>query len=172
MRSLLTVCPQCCRPFPAQRDCFLESIGNSLLHWHRFVPLSGIVPLTEYRWATRLQSGRKKVPNNHRFDSVNIILVIIDTLRYDFVSANGNDAIDTPNLDHLASESVAFDRAFAASYPTIPFRTDVITGRTGSPFHIWKPLPHSDWTFVESLKEAGYATQLIHGHTPSCQRRA
>ncbi len=93
---------------------------------------------------------------------MNIILVIIDTLRYDFVSANGNDAIDTPNLDHLASESVAFDRAFAASYPTIPFRTDVITGRTGSPFHIWKPLPHSDWTFVESLKEAGYATQLIH----------
>ena len=94
---------------------------------------------------------------------MNIILVIIDTLRYDFVGANGNDAIDTPpNLDRLAAESIAFDQAFAASFPTIPFRTDVITGRTGSPFHIWKPLPHSDWTFVESLKEAGYATQLIH----------
>ena len=93
---------------------------------------------------------------------MNIILLIIDTLRYDFVGANGNEAIETPNLDHLAAESVVFDRAFAASFPTIPFRTDLMTGRNGSPFHVWKPLPHSDWTFVESLKDAGYGTQLIH----------
>ena len=93
---------------------------------------------------------------------MNIILVIIDTLRYDFVGANGNQGIDTPSLDHLAAESTAFNRAFAASFPTIPFRTDVMTGRTGDPFHVWKPLRHSDWTLVEALKHEGYATQLIH----------
>lgn len=94
---------------------------------------------------------------------MNLVLVIIDTLRYDFVGANGGPhRIETPNLDHLASESLVFDRAFAASFPTIPFRTDVMTGRYGNPFHTWKPLPHADWTFLDGLKAKGYATQLIH----------
>lgn len=71
---------------------------------------------------------------------MNIILVIIDTLRYDYIGANGNDWIRTPNLDSLARRSWVFDRAFASSYPTIPHRTDVITGRSGDPFHPWMPL--------------------------------
>ncbi len=93
---------------------------------------------------------------------MNLILVIIDTLRYDAIGANGGD-IETPNLDRLASDSLCFDHAFCASYPTIPFRTDLMTGRTGSPFHVWKPLPHGAWTWVRALAEdRGYATQLIH----------
>ena len=74
---------------------------------------------------------------------MNIILLLIDTLRYDYIGANGNDWIETPNLDRLASRSWCFDRAFAASFPTIPYRTDVMTGKYGSPFHAWKPLPFS-----------------------------
>ena len=92
---------------------------------------------------------------------MNIILLIIDTLRYDAVSVNGG-SIPTPNLDHLASESIIFDRAFCASFPTIPFRTDVMTGRYGGPFHTWHPLPHAAATIVDAIKEQGYATQLIH----------
>ena len=72
---------------------------------------------------------------------MNIILLIIDTMRYDYIGTNGNDWIETPNLDRLASQSWCFDRAFAASFPTIPYRTDVMTGKYGSPFHAWKPLP-------------------------------
>lgn len=94
---------------------------------------------------------------------MNIVLLVIDTLRYDHVGANrSDDLVSTPNLDRIAAESIRFDQAYAASFPTIPFRTDVLTGKTGSPFHIWKPLPHSAWTVVDALKDAGYATQLIH----------
>ena len=53
---------------------------------------------------------------------MNIILLIIDTLRYDYVGADGNDHVETPNMDGLAERSWVFDRAFAASYPTIPHR--------------------------------------------------
>ncbi|MCZ6633098.1 MAG: sulfatase [bacterium] len=93
---------------------------------------------------------------------MNIILILIDTLRYDYVGANDNDWIETPNLDRLAAQSWCFDRAFSASFPTIPYRTDVMTGRYGSPFHVWKPLPFDARTLPWTLAEAGYATQLIH----------
>ena len=93
---------------------------------------------------------------------MNIILLIIDTMRYDYIGANGNDWIETPNLDRLASQSWCFDRAFAASFPTIPYRTDVMTGKYGSPFHAWKPLPFNTNALPSILGEAGYATQLLH----------
>jgi len=93
---------------------------------------------------------------------MNMIVIVIDTLRYDHIGAHGNDWIKTPNLDRLAGESWVFDRAFAASFPTIPHRTDVITGKYGGPFHPWKPLRHDVVTFPQAFREAGYATQLIH----------
>ena len=93
---------------------------------------------------------------------MNIVLIIIDTMRYDYIGANGNDWIETPNLDRLAAQSWCFDRAFAASFPTIPYRTDVMTGKYGSPFHTWKPLPFDTRSLPSVLGEAGYATQLIH----------
>ena len=93
---------------------------------------------------------------------MNIVLIVIDTLRYDHVGANGSGIAKTPNLDRLASESWCFDRAFCASYPTIPHRTDVMTGRYGGPFHPWRPLRHDALTLPRLLSEAGYATQLIH----------
>ncbi|MHC4505680.1 MAG: sulfatase, partial [Planctomycetota bacterium] len=93
---------------------------------------------------------------------MNVIVVVIDTLRYDHVGANGNESISTPNLDRLAAESWCFDRCFVTSFPTIPHRLDVITGRSGSPFHPWAPLPHDVPTLPRAFADAGYCTQLIH----------
>jgi arylsulfatase A-like enzyme len=93
---------------------------------------------------------------------MNIIVVIIDTLRYDYIGALGNTWIKTPHLDSLAAKSWIFDRSFSASYPTIPHRTDVITGKYGSPIFPWKPLRFDHVTFPELLAGQGYATQLIH----------
>lgn len=93
---------------------------------------------------------------------MNIVFIVIDTLRYDHICAHGNHRIRTPNLDRLVAESWDFRRSFTASYPTIPHRTDVLTGRYGGPFHTWMPLPHDWQTFPELLARAGYCTQLIH----------
>ena len=93
---------------------------------------------------------------------MNIILLIIDTLRYDYVGADGNDHVETPNMDGLAERSWVFDRAFAASYPTIPHRTDVMTGRYGTPFNPWMPLRFDAVSLPRVLAESGYCTQLIH----------
>ena len=93
---------------------------------------------------------------------MNLVIVVVDTLRHDYLGAYGNDWIRTPNMDRLAAESLVFDFSFAASFPTIPHRTDVLTGRYGGPFRPWRPLRHDALTFPELLKEAGYCTQLIH----------
>lgn len=93
---------------------------------------------------------------------MNIVLIVVDTLRYDHVGANGNPEVHTPNLDRLAAASWRFRRAFSASYPTFPQRTDVITGRYGAPFHAWQPLACDRPTIPGSLAARGYCTQLIH----------
>jgi len=94
---------------------------------------------------------------------MNIIVLVIDTLRYDYISFHGkNHSIQTPNFNRLAEKSWVFDRAFAASYPTFPHRTDVITGRYGDPFNPWLPLRCDLPTLPHILARAGYCTQLIH----------
>jgi arylsulfatase A-like enzyme len=95
---------------------------------------------------------------------LNVILVVVDTLRYDFVGANGNNWIQTPNIDKIAAESWVFDRCFSASYPTIPHRSDVITGKCGESdqvFNPWMPLRYDVITFPQLLAKAGFRTQLI-----------
>ncbi|MBN1669853.1 MAG: sulfatase [Kiritimatiellae bacterium] len=94
---------------------------------------------------------------------MNIIFIVVDTLRYDYIRAHGaNDWIQTPNIDRLCGTSWLFDHAYTASYPTIPHRTDALTGAYGNPFHTWMPLPWHWRTFPRALAEAGYCTQLIH----------
>lgn len=95
---------------------------------------------------------------------MNIIVIVIDTLRYDYIAAMGPNAswLKTPNLDRLANQSLVFDRAFSSSYPTIPHRTDVITGQYGAPFNPWMPLRFDITPLPQHLAKAGYATQLIH----------
>ena len=93
---------------------------------------------------------------------MNVIVVIVDTLRYDAIAANGNPAMKTPNFDRLTEQSWAFDRSYTASYPTIPHRTDALTGRYGAPFHAWKPLDTDVLTIPQALARHGYCTQLIH----------
>lgn len=93
---------------------------------------------------------------------VNILLLVIDTLRYDCLGANGSSLAKTPNLDALAASSWVFDFSFTNSYPTIPHRTDLITGRYGGPFYPWRPLRYDVPTLPQILAEAGYRTQLLH----------
>ncbi|MCH7733620.1 MAG: sulfatase [Chloroflexi bacterium] len=93
---------------------------------------------------------------------MNVIVLMNDTFRRDHMGAYGNDWIRTPNFDHLAEQSAVFDRAYIASYPTIPNRWDLATGRYGFPTRGWEPLDPNDVTLAQILTGAGYTTQLIY----------
>ncbi len=65
---------------------------------------------------------------------LNVIMIIIDTLRRDHIGAYGNRWIKTPALDRLAQESAVFTRAANESLPTLPHRRSILTGLRTFPY--------------------------------------
>jgi arylsulfatase A-like enzyme len=105
---------------------------------------------------------------------MNVVVVIIDTLRKDHVGAYGNTWIKTPNLDALAKESLRFTRAYPESIPTICARRAIHTGLRTWPFrnwHVykgisvvrygWQPIPEEQTTLAEILQQKGYETLFV-----------
>jgi len=101
---------------------------------------------------------------------MNVIVVISDTLRRDFLGCYGNTWIRTPNLDAFAQESLLLERAYIGSFPTVPCRNEVLTGRYTFTYHPWAPLRPDDITLQERLGRAGIVTGLVvdtpHPFTP------
>ena len=59
----------------------------------------------------------------------NVLVLVLDSLRHDYVGAYGNPWIKTPNIDALARESLRFTRAFPEAMPTVPARRSLMMGR-------------------------------------------
>jgi arylsulfatase A-like enzyme len=89
---------------------------------------------------------------------MNVIWIIADTFRRDYLGAYGNKKIYTPALDALAAKSVRFDRHYAASFPTMPARADFLTGRWTMSFMKWEPLPKDEVVVGEILAGKGVHT--------------
>jgi N-sulfoglucosamine sulfohydrolase len=93
----------------------------------------------------------------------NFIFIIADDVSCDDLGCFGNAAIKTPNLDRLAAEGLAFDRAYLTTSSCSPTRCSIITGRyphnTGSP-ELHMPLPARQFMFPQALRESGYYTAL------------
>jgi hypothetical protein len=111
---------------------------------------------------TSVEETSARTPNTKR---MNVILVILDSLRRDHVGAYGNDLMSTLNLDALAREGFRFSRAHPEAMPTIPARRAIHTGfrtwPTRAPAYGWKPIPEEQPTLAEILKGQGYRTLLI-----------
>ena len=58
----------------------------------------------------------------------NVLWICSDQQRYDTIRALGNDHIRTPTLDDLASDGVAFTRAYVQSTVCTPSRASFLTG--------------------------------------------
>ncbi len=94
-------------------------------------------------------------------DAMNFVVIMNDTLRPDHLSAYGATDVITPHAAAFAEQAAVFDHAYVGSFPTIPNRTDLFTGRYGEPFHPWLPLSFDKETLPDILRRNGYVTQLI-----------
>lgn len=92
---------------------------------------------------------------------MNFIYINADTFRRDHLGCYGNKWIRTPNLDKFASESVVFDRAYTASFPTVPNRRDVFTGRYTFTYTDWAPLTKEEVVLPQVLGKSGYVSYMI-----------
>lgn len=96
---------------------------------------------------------------------MNVITILADTLRYDYMGFNGNQMVKTPNMDKLARKSVVFDQAYMGSYPCMPARRDLWTGKYEFPFRGWGPLEHNDKDIGKVVSvENGLTSMLITDH--------
>ncbi|HET7480018.1 MAG TPA: sulfatase [Rubrobacteraceae bacterium] len=105
---------------------------------------------------------------------MNVILIVLDSLRKDHIGAYGSDRVKTPTLDALSKESLRFTQAYPESVPTIPARRAIHTGIRTWPFRNWVPqkgetffpagwqrIPEDQTTLSEILLPQGYNTALI-----------
>jgi arylsulfatase A-like enzyme len=102
----------------------------------------------------------------------NIVLVIIDTLRADYVGAYGGRA-HTPNIDSLAARGVRYTRFYPEAMATVPARRSILTGRRVWPFRGWhrypslrntpgwQPIDDPSTTFTSALRRGGYWTSYV-----------
>ena len=65
---------------------------------------------------------------------MNLVMMVLDTLRYDVVHHRGITHVHTPNLDALRRDSVSFSAAFGEGEPTIPVRRALMTGIRSYPW--------------------------------------
>lgn len=89
------------------------------------------------------------------------IIVVSDTFRRDHLRCYGNDWIKTPNIDALAKQSLVFDNAYCGSFPTVPNRTELFTGKYVFTYRDWGPLPKNEVILSQVLGDAGYTTMMV-----------
>jgi arylsulfatase A-like enzyme len=99
----------------------------------------------------------------------NIILIISDTFRNDLLlggfKVKGGIYAEVSNLKKFTEESIFFRRTYCASFPTVPNRHDLLTGKYTFTYSDWAPLPKDEVVLPQILKKLGYVSMLI-GDTP------
>lgn len=94
------------------------------------------------------------------------ILVLMDTLRKDYISAyNPATNVQTPNLDAFAEDSLTFDNHYIGSTPCMPARRDLMTGRLNFLERSWGPIEPFDITLPKVLAEQSVFSHLTTDHT-------
>ena len=94
----------------------------------------------------------------------NILFVFADQLRYSGLACNGNPIVQTPNLDRLAREGVAFDHALSSCPICSPYRGQVLTGRYSHANGVMDNeyrLYDGQATAAQLLGDAGYRTAFV-----------
>ncbi|MFC1734703.1 sulfatase [Candidatus Hydrogenedentota bacterium] len=106
---------------------------------------------------------------------MNILFVMCDTLRADYLGRYGNKWIKTPNIDKLAADGTLFTNCYAEGQATLQARRAIMTGRRTFPWkddkiipgdHLnmqpgWQPINEEYWTLSEALRNNGFYTGFV-----------
>jgi len=95
----------------------------------------------------------------------NVLLVISDQYRWDFICAYGHNPMDfTPNLDAMFRRGTAFENAFTNQPLCSPARACLFTGQYATTTGVWKldfGLQPGATTLATVLRAAGYSANYI-----------
>ncbi|MHB1134972.1 MAG: sulfatase [Chloroflexota bacterium] len=91
----------------------------------------------------------------------NVIVVMLDSLQFNYLGCYGNKWIKTPNLDRLAQEGVLFENNYIEGVPTVPARRAMHTGRHYIHSKGWSALDTDDTTIADLCWGRPIDTALI-----------
>ena len=94
----------------------------------------------------------------------NVLYIMCDQLRRDYLSCYGHPHLHTPNIDRLAAQGVRFSRAYTQGTICGPSRMSAYTGRYVSSHQVaWNsvPLPLDELTIGDYLRPHGIRTALV-----------
>ncbi|SOE18416.1 arylsulfatase A-like enzyme [Hoeflea halophila] len=94
----------------------------------------------------------------------NVLWIMADQLRFDYLSCYGHPHLDTPHIDALAGRGVRFNKAYVQSPVCGPSRMSAYTGRyVRSHGSTWNgmPLRVGEPTLGDHLREAGARAVLV-----------
>jgi N-acetylglucosamine-6-sulfatase len=96
----------------------------------------------------------------------NIVVLVVDDLRWDEFGAAGHPYLETPHIDRLANEGAMFTRAFHAVPLCSPNRASLLTGQYPSLHGIIDNVArsyasHQLNTFPRALQRVGYRTAFL-----------
>ncbi len=98
-------------------------------------------------------------------EPLNVLLITIDTWRFDRLGCNRPGLVRTPHLDALAARGVNFTRAFAHNPETLPSHANMMTGATALTHGVYDnngfKLHEDSLTLAEHLRESGYRTFAV-----------
>ncbi|MEK0162363.1 sulfatase-like hydrolase/transferase [Phaeobacter sp. A36a-5a] len=95
---------------------------------------------------------------------MNILYIMFDQLRFDYLSCAGHPHLQTPHLDGLARRGVRFTRAYVQSPTCGSSRMSSYTGRYPSSHGVQfngYPLRVGEWTMGDHLRKTGMSCHLI-----------
>ncbi|MDF3203306.1 alkaline phosphatase family protein [Pseudomonas sp. 1912-s] len=94
----------------------------------------------------------------------NVLYIMCDQLRRDYLSCYGHAHLHTPHIDRLAAAGVRFSRAYTQGTICGPSRMSAYTGRYVSSHQVaWNavPLPLEELTIGDYLRPHGIRTALV-----------
>ena len=95
---------------------------------------------------------------------MNILFIMFDQLRFDYLSCQGHPHLHTPHIDSIAAKGVRFSRAYVQSPTCGSSRMSTYTGRYpsshGVQFNSY-PLRVGELTMGDHLRKAGMGCYLI-----------
>lgn len=99
-------------------------------------------------------------------ERANVIVVVVDDLRWDELGIAGHPFLETPNIDRLARDGAWLTNAFHAVPLCSPNRASILTGQYPSRHGIIdnvarNRMSHRLETFPQALQRAGYETGFL-----------
>jgi N-acetylglucosamine-6-sulfatase len=99
-------------------------------------------------------------------DRPNVVVILVDDLRWDEISCAGHPFVRTPGIDRIAREGTRFRNAFCTTPLCSPVRASLLTGRYAHNHGIIDNTNRSEQshklvTFPRHLHDSGYETGYI-----------